>query len=180
MSGPHLVLVGLPGAGKSTVGALAAAELRLPFADVDERIVRAEGRSVATIFATEGEAWFRQLERAAMVAALTESPTVIAAGGGWAAQPGNMEAARAARALIAWLTVSPDVAARRLQGAADRPLLAGGHPAARLSALLAARAAAYQQADAAFPNEGDDPASAVAALVAWFRAANLPIGHARP
>jgi len=180
MSGRHLVLVGLPGAGKSTVGALAAEQLQLPFTDLDERIEAAAGRSVPTIFAVEGEARFRQLERSAMEAALAETPGVIAAGGGWAAEPGNLEAARAAGALIAWLTVSPEVAARRLEGKSTRPLLAGGAPAERLGALLAARVHAYQRADAFISNEGDDPTVAVAALTAWFRAANLPFGHARP
>jgi shikimate kinase len=141
----HLVLVGLPGAGKSTVGRLAADRLGCPFMDIDEMITQASGQSVATIFATRGESVFRELEREAMAELLEREPMVIATGGGWAAQPGNLLAAEP-RAVLVYLTVSPETAATRLRGSGDRPLLAGRDPREMLQQMLRSREPCYRQA----------------------------------
>ena len=82
--------MGLPGAGKSTVGPLVAAALGARWSDLDDLIVAEAGRTIPAIWAEEGEAGFRLRERAAMAAALADGPQVIAAGGGWIAQPGNL------------------------------------------------------------------------------------------
>ena len=115
-----IVLVGLPGAGKSSVGAELAARLGARFIDVDRAIEDTEQRSVRHIFEAEGEATFRRLETEAVQKALSgPSPVVVAPGGGWAAQADNLRETRG-RALTVYLTVSPEEAAGRLPGSADR------------------------------------------------------------
>lgn len=151
----HVVLIGLPGAGKSTVGPLIAEALGVPFVDLDVRIAARTGRPVGRIFAEAGEPAFRALERAEMDAALGEPASVIAPGGGWAAQPGAIDAARP-HARILYMRCDPAAAARRLGAESGRPLLAGGNVEARVRALLDAREAAYTLADATVVAE-DEP-----------------------
>lgn len=158
----HLVLIGLPGAGKSTTGVLAARALGLPFRDLDTCVEAAEGRSVSELFARDGEPAFRLLEQARMLELLAGPVTVIAAGGGWAVQPGNF-AATAGRARVVYLRVSPEVAARRITGTGDRPLLASGDPRVILEGLLHAREQSYLQADAIV--DAEVPPEEVAAQV---------------
>jgi shikimate kinase len=157
----HIVLVGLPGSGKSTVGPLVAAQLDTHFSDVDRVIERATGLTVADLFAEEGEPAFRERERRAVLDALVLPPHVLAPGGGWAAQPGNLEET-ADRVLTVYLRVIPEVAAERLDGARDRPLVSEAPPA-RLRALLAHREAFYRRADATV--DAGLPPVAVANLV---------------
>jgi shikimate kinase len=148
----HLVLVGLPGAGKSAVGCRVATVLGTECEDLDDAIVALAGRSIPTIFAALGEAGFRDLERAAMSRALARPPHVIAAGGGWAAQPGNLEAVEP-NALVIHLSCSPETAVARIADGPDRPLLAGDRLAA-LRRLDAERAACYARANAVVNTEG--------------------------
>lgn len=146
-----LILVGLPGSGKSTVARLAAARWPSLFpacTDLDELIVAEAGRTIPEIFARAGERGFRRLERAAMETALARSPHLIAAGAGWIAEPGNLDAARVHHAVVVYLRIRPDQAHARLGAASDRPLLAGPDRLARLTELLAERDAWYRQADA--------------------------------
>ena len=138
------MLIGLPGAGKTTVAERAAALLGAPWHDLDAAIVATAGKGIREIFAEHGEPHFRSLERAAMDVALA-LPQIIAAGGGWAAAPGNLEAAEP-RALIIYLSLSPEIAAMRLAGTTDRPLLSDAPLEARLTELLAAREARYRLA----------------------------------
>jgi len=140
----HIVLVGLPGSGKSTVGRRTAELLRTAFTDIDQIVVSAAGMPVAELFAAQGEPQFRRLERAAMDGAIAAPPHVIAPGAGWAASPGNLEAADAG--LLVYLRVSPDTAAERLRGDNTRPLLAGGDPGPRIADLLARRETWYRRA----------------------------------
>ncbi|HWJ22937.1 MAG TPA: shikimate kinase [Gemmatimonadaceae bacterium] len=148
MSAPvvaHLVLVGLPGAGKSTVGHRAAAVLGWPFVDLDEEIERREGRSVAELFAERGEGYFRERELAATAelrAAGTSS--VVAPGGGWVTVPGAVALLRPPGRII-HLAVSPERALARLGGSRQsRPLLRRPDPLAALESLLSARQQAYE------------------------------------
>jgi shikimate kinase len=148
----HLVLIGLSGAGKSVVARRVAAKLRTAHEDLDEAIVAAAGRSIPAIFAELGEPAFRDLERGAMRRALNRPPHVIAAGAGWAAQPGNLEAV-AAEVVVIHLACSPATAATRVGRGDDRPLLAGDTLAA-LQRLSAEREPFYARADAVVDTEG--------------------------
>jgi shikimate kinase len=163
----HVVLIGLPGAGKSTAGRLAADALGCPFCDVDERVVAEAGTTLAELFARHGEPAFRDAERAMLARALAEPPQVIAAGGGWAAQPGNLECTRD-RAITVYLTCAPEAAARRLAGTGDRPLLAGDM-VAQLRGLAAARAVFYQRADATVATDDRAPGDVAGAVAALAR-----------
>jgi len=148
----HILLIGLPGAGKTVVGQVAARILGCAFCDLDDRVTEAAGVTVAQLFAERGEAAFRAAEREAAEAALDEPPQVLAAGGGWAAQPGNLERA-GDRALTVHLVCAPETAARRLAGTQNRPLLAGDL-LGRLRRLAAERQAYYERADAGVVTDG--------------------------
>ena len=165
----HLVLVGLPGAGKTSVGRLVAELLGRPFLDFDEEIERREGRSVAELFAGEGEPAFRARELALSAELAGGEPMVLAPGGGWMA---NAAAAATLRptARIIYLRVSPAVALDRMGAAlAARPLLAGPDPAAALRALLDRRAAVYAMADHVLDTDALSEAEVAESLVAITR-----------
>lgn len=149
----HLLLVGLPGAGKSTLGALVARTLGLTFVDLDVEIERAAGRSVADIFARDGEHTFRTLEREATERLAFGESRVVAPGGGWITQPGVVALLRPPSRII-YLRVSPATALARMGNeVASRPLLMGRDPLAILAALERERAGAYGTADAVLDTE---------------------------
>ena len=116
----HVLLVGLPGAGKSTVGRLVAEGLPAPLLDIDSILVRQMGMPVAQIFGMVGEPRFRAMERDAVATAQAREPAVIVPGAGWAAQPGQMEAAKRA-SLIIYLKCSVATAARRTRAGRGPP-----------------------------------------------------------
>jgi shikimate kinase len=138
----HIVLVGLPGSGKSTVGRLVADGLPAPFIDIDSLLVREMGMSVSQIFGMVGEARFRKMERDAVNAAQAGAPGVIVPGGGWAAQPGQLEAAMTL-CLVVYLKCQPGTAAKRSQQGEVRPVLAGVDPVQRMRTLLEEREPSY-------------------------------------
>jgi len=143
----HVVLVGLPGSGKSTVGGRVAELLQAPLLDIDSILVRQMGMPIAQIFGMVGEPRFRSMERDAVRTARAREPAVIVPGGGWAAQPGEMQDSRAGSLLI-YLKCSPPVAARRSEEGEVRPLVAGAaDPAERIQVLLAQREPYYRLAD---------------------------------
>ena len=143
----HIVLVGLPGVGKTTVGRGVAARLGRPFLDFDEELERREGRTVTAIFAERGEAYFRALERSLTEELATAPPMVLAPGGGWITNPGVVALLRPPSSIM-YLAASPATALRRLGRARDdRPLLQGPDPLAALGGLLARREAEYRAAD---------------------------------
>ena len=143
----HLLLIGLPGAGKTTVGPMVAAALKAAFVDLDDLIEREQGLSVREIFSQRGERAFREFERDAAQRVLAGKPAVIAPGGGWAAQPGAMDGARE-RCFVVYLLTKPEEAARRVGHGRTRPLLGGADPAERMRELLKTREAFYVRADA--------------------------------
>jgi len=146
MTRRHLVLVGLMGAGKSSVGKRCAALLDRPFVDTDELVVAAAGIPFDEIWTNEGEAGFRARERTAVAdAAASPAPLVIACGGGAVLDPENRRTLRTT-GFVVWLAASPEVLAARLAGDDTRPLLARGDRAATLTRLADTRAAAYEAA----------------------------------
>ncbi|MGQ0648602.1 MAG: shikimate kinase [Gemmatimonadaceae bacterium] len=152
-NGHHLALIGLPGAGKSTVARAVAAAIHRPLVDFDTEIERREGRPIADIFADSGEAHFRTLE-AQLTRELVSSPSaVLDPGGGWVTQEKTVALIRP-RTKLVWLRVSPGAALRRMGGnRSDRPLLMKGDPEGVLTRLAADRETSYSRADAAIDTE---------------------------
>ena len=145
---PNLILVGLPGSGKTTVGRALAAELKREFIDFDEVIVQREGMSVADIFGSKGEPYFRALERGMTAEVAKRSGLVLAPGGGWMANPDLVRMVRPPATII-YLRLTPEAALRRLgEQRQARPLLMGPDPLSRLRTLIAKRGAFYETADA--------------------------------
>jgi shikimate kinase len=142
----HVLLVGLPGCGKSAVGKLVADGLPAPLLDIDSILVRQMGMPVAQIFGMVGEPRFRAMERDAVATAQAREPAVIIPGAGGGDQPGQTAAAKAA-CLIIYLKCGVATAARRSEQGEVRPLLTGADPVERVRALLAAREPFYKLAD---------------------------------
>jgi shikimate kinase len=159
----HILLVGLPGAGKSTVGKLVAEALSTVVIDIDGLLMREMGKPVVQIFGMLGEAKFRELERDAVNAAQARDSCVIVPGGGWAAQAGQLEAAKPA-CLVIYLRCQAATATRRSEQGEARPLLAGVDPGQRMRTLLEEREPYYLLADHQV-NADTLPAEAVAAEV---------------
>jgi shikimate kinase len=141
----HLVLVGMMGVGKSTIGRMVAAELDRPLFDSDEMIEERTGRTVREIWATDGEPAFRTLETDTLLEALAEpEPSVIAAAGGVVLSERNREALQEADARVVWLMADVDVLVDRVRNGGHRPLL-DDDPEATLRRLYAVRAPLYQE-----------------------------------
>ncbi|HWP37810.1 MAG TPA: shikimate kinase [Gemmatimonadales bacterium] len=160
----HIVLVGLPGSGKTTVGRILARELEARFVDIDAVVAQDAAMPIERIFAERGEAAFRRLERAAVERELSADPGVVAPGGGWAAQPGNLEAAR--NTVSVYLSVTPEEAESRIKGeeALVRPLLASGDLLQTLRRLLADREPFYRQCTAMVDTVGKAPQAVAQAV----------------
>jgi shikimate kinase len=139
---PLLVLVGPPGAGKSTVGRLVAALLDVPFLDTDAAVEATAGKSVADIFIEDGEQHFRELEFAAVQDALGRHRGVLALGGGAVLDERTRRSLRDAPVVALEVTLSDAVA--RVGLARDRPLLLDS-PRARIAAMLRDRAPLYRE-----------------------------------
>ena len=142
----HILLVGLPGSGKSTVGKLVAEALNASIIDIDGLLVREMGMPVVQIFGMLGDPKFRELERDAVSAAQAREPCVIVPGGGWAAQPRQLDAARAT-SLIIYMKCLSETATKRSQAGEARPLLGGVDPVQRMRTLLEEREPFYRTAD---------------------------------
>lgn len=170
-----LLLCGMMGAGKSQVGRLLASRLGWEFVDTDERIEAGQQRSVARIFAEEGEAAFRALERE-VLEGLPARSAVIALGGGAVVAAGNRDLLRE-RGTLVWLDAEPEVLAERIGDASERPLLAGLDAearVARLRELRAEREPAYARAGVRVPTDGSTPervCDRVLAALGWEDAA---------
>ncbi len=141
-----LVLVGMMGAGKSSVGRRLAHALDLPFRDADEEIERAAGRTITEIFAEHGEARFREGERRVIARLLEDPPHVLATGGG-AFMNADTRALVKRKGVSIWLKADPEVLARRVGRKDTRPLLQGREPREVLRELLQAREPSYREAD---------------------------------
>ena len=145
--GPRsVVLVGMMGAGKSSIGRRLAARLCVPFADADNEIEVAAGMSIPDIFATYGEAHFRDGEARVIARMLDGGPQVLATGGGAFMNP-DTRTAIAAHGVSVWLKAEFDVLMRRIKRRQDRPLLKTDDPGETLRALMAERYPIYAHAD---------------------------------
>jgi shikimate kinase len=136
----HVALVGLMGSGKTTVGRRAAKLLERPFVDADEAFVPRYGRTVAEVFAEDGEAGFRRLEAELLGELLAvRTPLLIACGGGVVTSAGNRRRLATPDVRVVYLRADPAFLASRVQAKPDRPLLAGGDARAVLERLHAER-----------------------------------------
>lgn len=146
--GPRsIVLIGMMGVGKSSIGRRLASRLGIPFVDADAEIEKAAGMSVADIFAHRGEADFRNGEARVIARLLESGPQVLAAGGGAFMNVGTREAIRT-KGVSIWLKADLDVLLRRISKRRnERPLLQTGDPEETLRALLIEREPIYAQAD---------------------------------
>jgi shikimate kinase len=141
-----VVLVGMMGAGKSTIGRRLAARLGLPFFDADVEIEAAAGMSIPDIFETRGEPDFREGEARVIARLIDSGPAVIAPGGGALMRKETRDRIRD-KAVSIWLKADVDIIMRRVKRRSDRPLLRTADPEATVGRLLSEREPIYQQAD---------------------------------
>jgi shikimate kinase len=141
-----IVLVGMMGAGKSTIGRRLAARLRLPFVDADAEIEAAAGMSIPDIFETRGEPDFRDGEARVIARLLDSGPGVLATGGGAFMREETRSRIRG-KAVSIWLKADADIIMRRVKRRADRPLLQTADPEATVGRLIAEREPVYRSAD---------------------------------
>ncbi|MCL4714587.1 MAG: shikimate kinase [Hyphomonadaceae bacterium] len=163
-----IALVGLMGAGKTTVGRRLAHALDLPFADADAEIVNAAGQSIETIFAEHGECEFRRGERK-VIARLLEGPVhVLATGGGAFIDPRTRELMKE-RAISIWLKAPLEVLMKRVSKRSGRPLLKEDDPLAVMQRLMGERYPIYAEADITVETNAGPHNVAVSAIIEALR-----------
>jgi len=182
----NLVLVGMRGSGKTTVGRLVAGRLGWSFLDTDVLIQERRGETIREIFAQGGEGLFRKLEAETVRECASRHQTVIACGGGVVLDPRNVQALRA-KGLVVHLTADPEELWRRVSGDAastqTRPTLLPGAKSGldELRELARARATAYAQArHAEVPVGGRTPAEVAEAVMALLTDENLSATEPQP
>jgi shikimate kinase len=141
-----IVLVGMMGAGKSTIGRRLAARLRLPFLDADAEIETAAGMSIPDIFESHGEPHFRDGEARVIARLLETGPSILATGGGAFMREETRNRIRD-KAVSIWLKADADTILKRVKRRVDRPLLQTADPAATIGRLIDERHPVYQLAD---------------------------------
>lgn len=139
-----IVLIGMPGAGKTTVGRMLAADIGFEFIDADRELEARSGVTIPTIFAIEGEAGFRRRE-ATIIDELSQRPRIVLATGGGAVLDAHTRARLRERGLVIYLRASADEVFRRTRHDKSRPLLQGDDPRAMIEALLAQREPLYAE-----------------------------------
>jgi len=168
--GTHsIVLVGMMGAGKSSVGRRLAARLALPFTDADSEIETAAGMSIPDIFELHGEAAFRSGEARVIGRLLDGGPQVLATGGGAFLSPA-IRAAIAAKGISVWLKADFDVLMRRIKRRTDRPLLRTSDPAMTVKRLMEERYPVYAGADLTIESREVPHGTIVQEIVVGLRA----------
>ena len=149
-----VVMIGMMGAGKTAVGAVLARALTAPFVDSDDEITRAANRSIAEIFARDGEAFFRARESEVLGRLLRGVPCVLSTGGGAFLSASNRELVRAAGVSV-WLRADLDLLWQRVRHKTTRPLLRTANPRETLRSLNEARLPFYQMADVIVDSSAD-------------------------
>jgi len=176
-----IVLVGMMGVGKSSIGRRLGTRLGIPFVDADAEIEKAAGMSIADIFARHGEADFRGGEARVIARLLEGGPQVLATGGGAIMNP-DTRALIKTKGISIWLNAEFDVLMRRISKRKhERPMLQTADPAATLRELLAARGPVYAQADLTMQSR-EVPHDAIVieiitALGAFLKASPRPPGR---
>ena len=171
-----IVLVGMMGAGKTTVGRRLAARLRLTFVDADCEIERAAGKTIPEIFADHGEPYFRDGERRVVARLLEGGPQVLATGGG-AFMDAGTRAAVARSAVSVWLRADADVLMRRVRRRPNRPLLQTADPEATLRRLIDERYPVYALADLTITSRDAPHEAIVDEIMAALARHLLPAGR---
>ncbi len=156
------------GTGKSTAGRQAARRLGMEFLDSDHAIEAEQGRSIPDIFANEGEAAFREMERGFVDGGHPDQGCLVACGGGLAVQPGMLELLKK-RGLVFALVASAEGVYERVKSSKNRPLLQVKDPLGKIRRMLEERAPVYAQADAQILTEGRTIAEVVAHLCRSYR-----------
>lgn len=158
-----LFLIGMMGSGKTTVGKALAHQLSYRFFDADVLIERVAGQTVSEIFAQQGEAAFRQIESQVLSELSSYTQSVIATGGGAAAEPHNWRYLR--QGIVIWLDVPIALLCQRLQGSTNRPLLQEVDLSAKLQTLMNERRNCYAQADLCITVDAQDTPEAIATRI---------------
>ena len=183
LAGRSIVLVGLMGAGKTSIGRRIAARLGLPFRDADTEIELAAGCTIPELFERHGEAHFRQGERKVIRRLLAGEPIVLATGGGAFADPLTRGVVRADSVSV-WLRVGLPVLVRRVSSRSNRPMLNTTDPARTMAELLDRRSPFYAEADITVDCNDDSPdqttAKVLAALAGWAPLRRLRVHSTRP
>ena len=164
-----IVLIGLMGAGKTTIGRKLAEKLELSFVDSDDEVVKAAGRSIEDIFESYGEAAFRDVEARVIARLLREQPRVIATGGGAFMATETRQHIKD-NGVSVWLKASLDVLVARTSGRNDRPLLKDTDPTQKLRELMDLRYPIYGEADIIVETGNETAASTVDAVCDELRA----------
>lgn len=162
--GPHISLVGMRGAGKTTVGSILARSLKVPFYELDALIVKDTGLSLREIFDLEGENYYRAVEERILERVLKKTPGVIAAGGGLVMNPNSLLRLKL-HTFVVWLQAAPETLIDRVQTGKDKRRLSA-HPDVRkqLKAILDRRTPHYAQADLVV-NTTDKSAEAISKTI---------------
>ena len=142
----NIILTGFMGTGKSTVGKKIAERLGWQFIDTDEVIEEKAGVTISNIFAKQGEAYFRALERRVIDSVCCGAGKIIATGGGAMTNEENAQRLQDSGTVIC-LTAAPEIILSRVQGNTDRPLLHGENPLEKIKTMLTARAKSYAKVD---------------------------------
>jgi XRE family transcriptional regulator, aerobic/anaerobic benzoate catabolism transcriptional regulator len=173
----RIALVGLRGAGKTTLGQLAAQALSMPFVELDREVERASGMELSEIFSTHGQAVYRKLERQCLETIVERfDRVVIATGGSLVTEPGTYDLLLSS-CFVVWLSAKPDEHMGRVLAQGDlRPMAEGPQAMDDLKIILESRTALYAKADAEVSTSGKNAGQALAALLAAVEARKAVTG----
>lgn len=169
----NIALIGFMGTGKSTVGRLAAEQLKFEFLDTDVLIEHRSGKKITEIFAQNGEPAFRQLEAQLVAELAARTHTIISTGGGLPTNPANLESLKT-HSLVICLWASPERIYDRVREQSHRPLLHDPDPLGKIRSLLAAREKFYKQADVLINSDLRSAREVAQQVINQFRLATSP------
>lgn len=165
----HIFLIGFMGAGKSTVAKELQMKTNRPLIEMDERIVKEQGRSINDIFEKEGEETFRKIESELVETILTEEDSIVSCGGGVVVRQVNVDNMKKNGAII-FLTATPQTVYDRVKGGKDRPILNGNMNVEYIASLMEKRRNAYEQAaDAKVATDGKSVEEICNEILEWIK-----------